>query len=141
MSSTPWQGFLCGGSVQRLRLLQQTCERGSRDDGYPIVLRGIKVLIPGHEVPWWRLRWQERQEDPIVGITNRNAGWLWHNEVCDRSDDLEKGGGIHTRSREGGSEFGAMQDGFEFGDGRRAHDGDETALQKGIDNVGGRPFC
>ena len=72
-------------------------------------------------------------------ITQRGVGGMGIDELHFGLDGRQKACDIHPGSGERSLEFGSPQDGFQFCEGIRAHDGDDAALQNRLDDPCRRP--
>ena len=72
-------------------------------------------------------------------ITQRGIGGMGIDDLHFGLNCFQKARDIHPGSGKRALEFGATQNGFQFREGIGAHDGDEAALQNGLNDPGRGP--
>lgn len=111
-----------------LAVREQAGKFGGGNDRHSAVVRGLEILISGHEVLGRGCGRHEIEKRSILRITQRSVGWMRIDELYLGVEGGQKGCDINAGPSKRSLEFWSPQDCFQFRKGLRAHDGDETTL-------------
>ena len=91
-------------------------------------MRCLEILISGDEILGRGCGRHEIEERSILRITQRSIGGVGIDKLHFSLDGRQKARDVHPGPSKRSLEFWAPQDGFQFREGLRAHDGDESTL-------------
>lgn len=111
-------------------------EQGCRNHRHIPVPLVFKIFVTGNEEFRGRVGGHEFEEGTVFFIPDGCRDGARSDELGDLMKISQEEGGIHVCAREVGLQPRALQDGFQFGKGRFAHDRDEVAFEYGVDNLG-----
>ena len=117
-------------------LPEQVHEQGRRNHRHIPVPLVFEIFVTGDEEFRSRAGGHEFEEGTVFFISNGRGDWAWGDELGDLMKISQEEGRIHACAREVGLQPRTVQDGFQFGKGRLAHDWDEVAFEYGVDNFG-----
>lgn len=107
---------------------EKASKLGGGNDGHSAVVRGLEILISGDQILGRGCGRHEIEERSIMRIAQRGVSGMGIDELHFSSDGRQKARDIHPRPSKRSLEFWPPQDGLQFREGLRAHDGDQATL-------------